>query len=197
MRSKRKKIPTSVGSAILLIASICFMDVFGWRDYAIYYNYQRGNIKTVTSDCSFISIDHTNEPVYHGGTFTIYSFHLSCGTTVAVYSDSVESHLLSTKVPEQKQALERQFVTGRPYSFTYVTKPALVGNTCALVSVSDSGELMIDGVSHYSERFRTIVIVDSIAFGLALLSLTVPLLLRLYGNVRRKMKKVKRKSEKM
>lgn len=111
--------------AALAVAAVSLLCLPAWRDIRIYFEYQNGSTKTVTSECISISVDRTNEPRRYSF-FTIYSFHLKCGTTVAVYKGTADQLLPSDKVPEQMQALEQQFITGRPITATYVAGMPLV-----------------------------------------------------------------------
>lgn len=171
------------------------MWLFAWRDISIYFEYQRGNSKTVTSECISVSVDRTNEPRLHS-VFTIYSLHLKNGISVAIYKETVDEQIQMKHVPQQKKVLEQQFVTGRPITVTFVAKPNLVNNTYALMSASDGGKALIDATAHYSTRVKTMVIMDSILYGMAILSLALPVIPYLHKELKRRQNRRRKKQHK-
>ena len=184
--------------AALAVAAVSLLCLPEWRDSWIYFEYQNGRTKSVTSECISISVDRTNEPRRYSF-FTIYSFHLKCGTTVAVYKDIADQLLPSDKVPEQLQALEQQFITGRPITVTYVAGMPMVNDTYALVSASDCEGVLVSaslGIAHYSERVRTIAITSCVLYGVALLFLAAPLIPYMCRKWRHRKNRIRKKRKK-
>lgn len=180
----RNKHPATTLVAISLAALSLFW-LFAWRDLSVYFQYRRGNTKTATAQCVSVSADQTNE-LRSPTVFTIYCLNLDNGVSTAIYKETADKLLRQKRVPEQTQALERQFVTGEPITVVYVEKPALVNNTYALMSVSNDGETMIDATTHYSSRAKTMIIMNSILYGLALLILASPWIAATIKKLRRR-----------
>ena len=96
-------------------------------------------------------------------------------------------------------------MTGRPITFTYVTGPAIVGDTRALVSADDEGTegkaalLAPDlTMAHFSHRARTILTIAAILYAAALLLLAAPLvpyLHKKYNHHRNRLHKQRQKQK--
>lgn len=182
----------------IAVAAVSLLFLSAWRDIRIYYAYQNGNTKTVTSECISVSVDRTNEPRRYSF-FTIFSFYLKCGTTVAVYEDTANQLLHTDNISEQLQELERQFVTGRPVTITYVSGMTVVDDTYALIDASDCGGLLIDaslGIAHYSERVKTIVTLDCILYSISFVSLISPLIPYINRKWRHRKNRIRKKRRK-
>ena len=175
---KRNKFKIDKLYVHLMIAIVCYSCLFltAWRDIGIYFQFKRGNTKTVTSECISISVERTNEPRKYSH-FSIYTLHLRCGTNVFLYKEKADALFSS------KEAIEDDFITGSSIVFTYVDRPAILENTYALVSASDGKSILLDeadGISHFAERTRTIVICLIAFYGIISLGLMVPIILRLH-----------------
>lgn len=198
MNMKNKK-PLGLNVKVAIaVAAVSLLFLSAWRDIWIYFEYQNGNTKTVTSECISVFVDRTNEPRRHSS-FTILSFRLKCGTTVAIYKDTVDQLLHSDNISEQVQALEQQFVTGRPITVTYVAGTTLVNDTYALIGASDCGGVLIDaslGIAHYSERVKKIVILDCILYGISLVFLAAPLIPYVNRKWRHRKNRIRKKRRK-
>lgn len=103
---------------------------------------------------------------------------------MAVYADALDDSLFRTQTISQKQEmLEERFVTGKPITFTYVTEPAQKGDTCALISATANGAVLLaenDGISYYAERAKIFLVIDAMIWSAVLLCLLAPLFLRLH-----------------
>lgn len=181
-KKKKRHIPLQVLIAleVFLFTLIPFVDY--WREIGAYFAFQQGKTETVTSQCLSVTVEKPDG--IHRNSYKIFVLHLKSGRTLAVYADALDDSLFRTQTISQNQEmLEERFVTGEPITFTYVTEPAQKGDTCALISATANGAVLLEedaGISQYAERITRLLVVAGILWSFALLCLLAPLLWRLH-----------------
>lgn len=183
MAKKKKKwrLPLYIQAALALFL-FSLVSLTAWRETGVFFAFRQGKTETVTSQCLSITVDEPDG--FHRIGYKIFVLYLKSGRTLAVYADALDDSLFRTQTISQKQEmLEECFITGKPIAFTYVTEPSQKGDTCALISATANGTVLLaenDGISYYAERTKILLVIDAIIWSAVLLCLLTPLFLRLH-----------------
>ena len=198
MKKKRRRPLRLTAKAALALCAFGLLLLMAWRDVGIQFAYRQGDTATVSAKCTAVSLAQTNEPRRYSP-FYIYTFHLEGGAAVAIYEDTADAMFSFSDANARNQALEQQFVTGRPIDFTYVTRPTLVGNTPALVSAADGAAVLLTPeltMAHFSHRAQTILIVAAILYATALPLLASPLIPYLHKKFKHRRNRLHKQEQK-
>lgn len=179
----------------LAVVSLSLFTAFVWRYIGVYFSFVGNKFETVTAECVSTSWEQANGKTHKSP--RVYCLHLQNGITVCVERKVINDVFSSV------EEMNQQLLTGKTLQITYVANPAIVETqfltAYALVSVYNGEQVVIsstDSFLYYSGYFHTLVIVDAIFYGVAVLELVSPAVFKAIRGLKKRRKKALRRRKK-